>query len=133
MRTALLAVLAAASLAVAQPSSIPIEKLDLTKDAVPGRITIYHFDSGMCGFCPYTQASLVKLCQENPHYVYRHVDMDAPNSALSLKYGVKGIFGFVLVDEYGARLASGKKAYAYVERLYGRTKTPDPKGHFENI
>lgn len=130
MLRAFLTVLLLATLAGAE--TLPIEQLDVKKHATPGRITIFHFDSGMCGFCPFTSASLQKLCGENPHYVYRHVDMGEPNNELALKYGVKGIFGFFIVDEYGQKLASGKKAYAYVERLYGRTKTPDPKGHFQN-
>lgn len=94
-----------------------------------GQINIVHFDTGRCGLCPATAASLGELCQTYPQYSYRYVEVGSRESPLARQYNITGAFGFRIYDGQGRLLAAGDKAYQWLEDLYRETRFPD-RGHF---
>ncbi len=105
------------------------EAFELRYHLKAGQVNIVHFDTGRCGLCPATAASLGKLCTTYPQYAYRYVEVGSRESPLARQFNITGPFGFQIYDGEGRLLAAGAKAYQWLENLYRETHFPD-RGHF---
>ena len=99
----------------------PGQPIDVKPYAVPGKTTVFDFNSPYCGPCRRMAAELEKIVKRRHDIVVRSILIDRPGSKgidfgspIAEQYKLQGIPYFIIYDGKGKQVADGDKAYEMI-------------------
>lgn len=105
-------------------SDDPGQEIDIEDYVQKGKITIFDFYSDYCPPCRRVAPLLKSLDNKRPDIKVLKIDVNRPGkrgidwgSPVLSQYGIRGIPYFVVYDESGEQIASGRDATREVQRL----------------
>ncbi|MBI3890268.1 MAG: thioredoxin family protein, partial [Candidatus Wallbacteria bacterium] len=97
------------------------DRIDLSANLVPGKVTIFEFFSHWCPSCATSTPTVERLAREYPDFVLRKIDINREgvvgadfDSPVAQQYGLSAIPHFKIYDSTGKFRAEGREAYHQV-------------------
>jgi thiol-disulfide isomerase/thioredoxin len=96
------------------------EKVDLTGQAVAGKITVYDFYADWCAPCRILSPALEDLANEHPEELaLRKVDVVGWESEAAVGQEIEFLPYLAVVDADGQVVAEGDRAFTYLRKRFG--------------
>ena len=96
------------------------QAVDLTAEAVPGKVTIYDFHAEWCPPCKLIGPRLEELARERPEEIaLRKVDVVSWESDAAVNQGIEYLPYLAIVDASGGVAAEGDPSFDYVKEEFG--------------